>query len=261
MSKTCSARPYAIVATALALFLTAVTLSATPIHSETQPANRNTIHLPTLLNNYASRPTFLQIDGEGEAVTDNYLLPPCHKAVFYWRVMPSTYGSASLILRLYQVGSSQAQTLVNQFESDVPATGLTGAALYHLSEGQYYFSADNTSESWFLWVECQDNLPPIAEGMVITARGNTVTDNYQLATCNKSVFRWQVTPNSYGTAALIIHLHKAGDDRFTYLVNALEFDQTDPIGGEALEPVQTGMYYLVTENSTGAWSVEWECRD
>jgi len=247
--------------TALSLLLSAVVFPISPLYSDTQPAQDNIVHLPAILNNYASRPTLLEIDGIGEAVSSNYSLPTCHKAVFYWHVMPSTYGSASLILKLYQVGSSQAETLVNEFESDVPETGLYGAALHHLTEGQYYFSTENTDEPWTLRIECQDHLPAVAEGMRVTARGNTVTDNYQLSTCNKSVFRWQVAPNSYGTTALIVHLHRVNEDRFAYLVNALEFDQSAPLSGEALEPVQAGTYYLVTENATGEWSVEWECRD
>jgi hypothetical protein len=202
----------------------------------------------------------LELEGEGETVTDNFDLPACGKAVFYWTAAASDYGTASLILHLRKVGADHDVSLVNEAEFDVP-DGIGGAALQPLAGGECYFTSENTDAPWSVRVECQDGQAPAAEGIDVTGEGNAVTANYSLPACDKSVFVWGVEPNDGGTAAIIVHLCKVGEERCVSIANEMEVDLSELLTGETLQGLSGGLYFLTTENLTGPWSVRWECRD
>jgi len=206
-----------------------------------------------------SEPVLLaQLEGMGGTVTDNYEWPACQKAVFYWRAYPDSIGFASLIVHLYKVGVEQRASLVNDFAMDVSTEGLSGAVLQPLSGGEYYFSTENTDQPWTIRLECQDGMAPVGTGIDLQGAGSVVTDNYELPACQKSVFVWSTEPDDSGFASLILKL--CGDD-CTSIVNDFQTDLAAPMEGEALQALAGGTYYLVAENTSGAWSVRWECRD
>ena len=89
----------------------------------------------------------------------------------------------------------------------------------------------------------------------------TVTDSFDAPSCQKAAFFWSVSPSDYGSAALIVHLHKEGADSSRTLVNALEMDVNSPLTGEAVQPLLGGSYYVSTENITGDWMVRGVCLD
>jgi hypothetical protein len=205
-----------------------------------------------------------ELDGVGNQVTDNYEFPPCGKAVFYWEVEPGSYGAASIIIHLHNVEADDGVSIVNEFSSDIIGV-LSGSALQPLIGGEYFFSTENTDEPWRIRVECQDGDKPVAEGMDVTGIGDTVTENFTLSTCRKSIFHWSVEPGSYGSAALIVHL--CSPDGIIKrgcppsIVNEFETDLTAPLEGEALERVDDGDYFLVISNTNAEWHVWWECQD
>jgi hypothetical protein len=206
--------------------------------------------------------TLLELDGIGEAVTDNYELPRCLKAIFYWTVSPNSYGSASLILKLHNIETGRDMTLVNEFEMDLPED-LDGASLQPLAGGEYFFSSDNTDEAWTVRLECQDGVAPATVGeLEWQGEGNRVSPNYELPACRKSVFIWSVEPDDRGTAALIAHLCEAGKERCPSIVNKFEMDLSGPLEGETLESLSGGIYYLATSNvGSRQWNIKWECQD
>jgi len=208
---------------------------------------------------YSEPVVLAEVEGIGGTVTDNFEWPECQKPVFYWTVSSTTYGSASLIVYLHKRGAEQEASLVNEFAMNVPAEGLSGSALQPLSGGEYYFSTENTDQPWRIRVECQDGAAPVGAGIDLQAAGNIVTDNYELPSCQKSVFAWSAEPDDSGMASLILKL--CGDD-CTTIVNEFQMDLTAPMEGEALQALGGGIYYLVSENTSGRpWSVRWECRD
>jgi hypothetical protein len=186
-------------------------------------------------------------------------LPPCNKAVFYWNASPAD-GLASLIADLHDVTTGDEHTIVNEFGTNL-AGDLTGAALYPLSGGEYFFSTENTDQAWSLRVECQDGQAPAGIGIDIQGQGVTVTPNYELPACNKSVFVWSAQPGDSGTASLIADLVKVGEARTHNLVNDFDTDLTAPLEGEALQATTPGLYFLVIENTDQPWHIRWECRD
>ncbi len=200
-----------------------------------------------------------EISGTGKTVTDNLKLPACGKAVFFWKVGPSSYGSASLILHMFNKDTQREMSLVNDMTMESGPDGMSGSALQPLTGGEYYFTSDNTNEAWSIRIECQDGVAPVAQGMDVQGIGNLVTANYELPACQKSVFHWQVEPGAGGTAALILGL--CGADCQS-IANEMKMDLTGPLEGQSLKAVHAGIYYLVTENSSGRpWHVTWECKD
>jgi hypothetical protein len=101
----------------------------------------------------------------------------------------------------------------------------------------------------------------MGEGIELQGKGQTVTENFSVPKCAKSVFMWSVEPNPSGVAAVILLLHNVQAGRESSLVNALDMDITSALEGEALESVSAGVHFLVVDNATGTWSVKWECRD
>jgi hypothetical protein len=200
-----------------------------------------------------------EIEGTGSAVTDNYQLPACNKAVFKWNVASTSSGTGSLILKIFSPESADGDTIVNEFAMDLGTSGLSGSALYPLQGGEYYFSSENTDQTWTLQIECQDGTAPVAEGIDIEATGNIVTANYTLPACRKSIFEWSAAPSSSGTGALIL---KLCGNRCVTIVNEFKMDLSQDMTGQSLEAVDGGIYYLVSEN-TGerSWTVNWTCGD
>ena len=211
---------------------------------------------------YTDPVVLAEVEGVGESVTDNFQWPSCQKAVFYWTAFPNNFGSASLIISLHNEEKLDDVSLVNEFAMDVSSEGISGSALQPLQEGEYYFSTENTDAPWSLRVVCQDGVAPVASGLDLQGRGNVVTDNYELSACRKSVFAWSAEPDDRGTASLIVHLCKAGEDRCTTLINEFGMDSAQTLVGEALQIVSGGVYFVVTSNTSGRpWNVRWECRD
>jgi hypothetical protein len=210
---------------------------------------------------YVEPTVLLELEGTGATVTDNFELPSCQKAIFYWTAAASQSNTASLIVDLHTVGEEREGPLVNEFEMDVPAEGIGGATLQPLAGGEYYFTTENTDLPWTLRAECQDGQAPAGSEIDLQGAGNTVTANYELPACQKSVFIWSVGPGSGGAASLIVHLCKVGADRCVSLVNEFKMDLTGPLEGEVLQDLTGGLYYLTTENLSGPWNIRWECRD
>jgi len=208
-----------------------------------------------------ARVPMVTVEETGETVTDNHELPECFKAVFDWHVDPGAYGSASLILKLHNVAKEEPVTLVNEFGEN--PEGLDGRALQPLIGGQYFFSSENTDEPWRVAVICEDNAAPVASGELdVEGRGNTVSDNYELPACSKSVFSYSVEPDDLGSASIIIYLCNADQRVCATIANEFEMDLTDPMEGKAIESLRGGHYFFATENASGNdWRISWECQD
>lgn len=247
---------------------TSVPPTATPLPTAT-PVPPTKTPLPTATPvptpAYHDPVVLAEIAGTGNQVTDNYALPPCSKAVFYWTVLPSDYGSAALIVRLYNADTGNDTAIINEFDSDVAAAvGLTGAVLQALKGGNYYFATENASGDWNLRIECQDGVAPQASGTLLVAgRGISVTANFELPKCQKSIFAWSASPSKYGSAAIIVYLVKVGAEvKAANLVNEFAADRTEPLTGEAVQALSGGLYYLTITNTGGRdWQVTWQCRD
>ncbi len=201
----------------------------------------------------------LESSGTGETVTDNYLLPNCWKAVYYWSVSPKSNGSASLILNIHQPIVTDSVTLIDIAAIDVPTEGLSGSVLWGLKSGKYYFSIGNTDEAWTIRVECQDNVAPVGTGMNIQANGWFVSDNYVLSTCQMGIFSWSVKPRADGNASLILYLCDL--KQCTTMVNEVKTDMIAPLTGQVTAMLQSGTYFIGAENTLQSWSVSWECKD
>lgn len=203
----------------------------------------------------------LEIDGQAETVTDNYALPECGKTVFYWTVETSDFGSASLIARMHDVAVGREELLLNAVDLEADSDTVSWPALMSVDAGDYYFTTQNTDEPWSLRVECQDGMAPVAEGMEVSGEGLTVTDNYQLPACSKSVFAWSIEPDATGSASAIIELYKAGADQPVVVANEFEMDATEPVTGQSMHSVGAGPHYLFVYNTSNPWTVRWECQD
>jgi hypothetical protein len=236
---------------------TASTITPVPTATSIPTATEVPTLAPT--PSYSEPVVLAEITGTGVTVTDDYQLPKCWRSLLYWHVAPNSYGTASLILTGYNHGTGGSNTLVNEVATDVGADGLSGVAFNGLLGGRYYFQTENTDEAWSLRLECQDGIAPAGEGMNIQANGATVTDNYTLHACSKSIFNWSVEPNSSGTASLIVSL--CSQSECHNIINEVKTDMTSPMTGQALQALKGGDYFLVSENTQQAWSVSWECED
>lgn len=210
---------------------------------------------------YSDPVEVVTVEEAGETVTDNYEFPECFKAVFDWHVDVGSYGSASLILKLHSVATQEDSTLVNEF-GEAPE-GLNGKALQPIAGGEYFFSSENTDEAWGVTLICEDNVAPVASGELdVEGHGNTVSDNYELPECSKSVFNYSVGPNEGGSASIILYLCNAETERCESIANKFEMDLTEPLEGKTVEALRGGSYFLVTENASGNdWQISWECQD
>lgn len=210
---------------------------------------------------YSEPVEVVTVEGVGETVTDNYEFPECFKAVFDWHVDQGSYGSASLILKLHNVATRDEMTLVNEF-GEAPE-GLDGKALQPLLGGEYFFSSQNTDEAWRVTLLCENNVAPVAgEELAFEGQGNTVSGNYELPECSKSVFSYSVEPNNTGAASLILYLCSADRRDCTSIANKFEMDLIEPLEGKVVEALRGGIYFLATENASGNdWQITWECQD
>jgi hypothetical protein len=201
----------------------------------------------------------LEISGAGESVTDNYQLPKCSKAVYYWSASPNSDGSASLTLNSHQPTSTESATLINVDATNIDAEVLSGSVLRGLIGGEYYFSIENTYEAWTVRLECQDNVAPVGTGMNIQATGWFVSDNYVLSTCQNGIFSWSVEPNANGTASLDLYLCDL--KQCVTMVNEVKMGMTAPLTGQVTAMLQSNTFFIVAENTLQPWSVSWECKD
>jgi hypothetical protein len=202
----------------------------------------------------------MALEGIGNQVSDNYDLPMCFKSVFTWWAGPGDTGMASLIAHLHKIGTDGYKGLANEATMDT-VEGVSGETLVPLAGGMYFVTTENTSGPWTVnWV-CRDSEAPVGTELDVSGEGDMVTENYELPACEKSVFVWSTSPDESGTASLIVHLHRVKDAQYAGLVNELEFDLTESLMGEALQALTGGVYYLTVENTSGPWTVRWECRD
>jgi hypothetical protein len=210
---------------------------------------------------YSDPVEVVTVEKTGETVTDNYEFPECFKAIFDWHVDAGSYGSASLILNLHSVATEEERTLVNEFGQT--AEGLDGRSLQPVGSGDYFFSSENTDEPWQVTFVCEDNVAPVASGELdIEGSGNTVSANYELPECTKSVFSYSVQPNDMGSASLILYLCSVARENCMSIANKFEMDLADPLEGRTVESLRGGLYFLATENATGNdWHITWECQD
>jgi hypothetical protein len=209
---------------------------------------------------YGDPEVITTVEGTGETVTDNYQFPECFKAIFDWHVDSGGSGFSSLILTVHSITTEEEVTLVNEF-GDTPE-GLAGKTLQPIAAGEYFFSSENTSEPWSVTVLCEDNIAPVASGHLdIEGQGNTVTDNYELPKCTKSVFNYAVQPVE-GSASLILYLCSVAREECDSIANKFEMDLTEPLEGKTVESLEGGLYFLATENASGNdWHITWECQD
>jgi hypothetical protein len=201
----------------------------------------------------------LEINGTGNTTSDNYQLPRCWKAVFYWSVSPNTNGTASLTLNLHQIPATNLVTLVNIDTTDLYAKEFTGSVLQGLIAGEYSFSIENTEEAWTIRVECQDNVAPIKIGLNIQATGWFVSDNYILPTCQNGIFSWSVEPNANDIASLVLYF--CDMKRCVTMVDEENKNTTDKLSGQVTAMLQSGTYFIGAKNTLQSWSVIWECKD
>lgn len=89
---------------------------------------------------------FLDIEGYGEQVTENFAFPRCNKAVFSWTA--DRYGF--LIVHLYNVDADGGIYLIN-------GSGGSGEVLQSLKGGTYYLATENADrENWTIRGDCLD---------------------------------------------------------------------------------------------------------
>lgn len=236
--------------------------TSTPKSTNTPRPTNTPIPTNTPETVYTGPLVIAEIEGVGSKVTDNLELPKCRKAVFYWTSFPGDSGTATFELNLHNVSAGLDTSLVYEFAADVSGNGISGAVLQGLLGGEYYLTTESTQEPWNLRVECQDGAAPVASGLDLQGTGDTVTENYELPACNKSVFVWSTEPGSYGIAALDADICTVGDDECRSIVGEADTSLTAPLEGEALESLSGGVYFLAISNTSGRpWSIRWECRD
>lgn len=212
---------------------------------------------PTPAPAYQQSVILLEYSAVGEAVSDNFTLPACQKAVFNYSVQSSDIGYASISLKLNKVGKEGDISLVNDME-ETPQ--MTGQVLQVLTGGDYYFSSENTDEPWRITLECHDNAAPVADGIDLQGEAPTVSQNYRLSDCQKSVFIWESQPGSTGYASLSAALFRANDGDLRY--DSLVSDMTEGVlSGETLQSVEDGDYFIGVKNTNEPWRIRWECRD
>ncbi len=242
-----------------------VVRTATPQTQALEPvAVPGVTTVPALTMPAVTEPTVLaEFAGEGNTVTDNFKTPVCRKAVVHWTAASSGgdfLPTASLIVHLFEAGGEE-EYLINQLVLDPPPEGINGVVAHPLLEGEHYFSTENTDGSWTLRVECWDEVAPVGSEMNLAGRTATVTDNYELPACKKSVFVWSVEPDDSGSAVLSVNLFKTDKERPNRLINEHRSDSATILEGRALNRLSDGLYWLAVEHASGPWTIRWECQD
>ena len=83
--------------------------------------------------------------------------------------------------------------------------------------------------------------------------GSLVSDNFEWQRCRKAVFVWE----ALGHDNFIVILHRPDPDQVELLVNEIS-----PLGGESLQPLAGGIYYLhIEKGPQEGWWIKGECRD
>jgi hypothetical protein len=238
--------------------------TATKMPTATLQPTTTLLPSPTPLATYSGPLVIAEFSGTGAIVTEDFLLPKCYKAVFYWTVEKDEYWT-SLTIQQHNKDTGSDKEILSPYVStnDVTAEVLSGSGLSPLLGGNYYFSSE-ASGDWTMRIECHDADAPIAEGMNVQGVSGMVTDNYVLTACEKSIFNWSAAPLADGTASLNLYLCSMSE--CNDLVSDGGSDLTAPITGQALQKVNSGEYFLYSElgsfgNPNHSWSVTWECKD
>ena len=90
--------------------------------------------------------TFLDLNGDGDTITDNYEWGACEKAVFVWE----STGSGNIVAYLHKPGAERGALIVNGVSPD------SGETLQPLSGGTYYVEVSARSSAWAITGECRD---------------------------------------------------------------------------------------------------------
>jgi len=209
----------------------------------------------------STRPeVFIELEGEGEKVTDKYEFAPCEKAVFYWTAKPDASRAAALHVDLYPMEGDRevslaAVTEVNAYEI------IEGSLLHPLAGGEYYFKIWDTDEAWTVRGECQDGQAPAGARLFLAGTAPMVTKNYSLPQCEQSAFIWTIDPDDEGVVSLVADLHMVGEEPSENLVNNAEARVEEMVKGEALHALDAGVYFITVEQVRGAWTLRWKCQD
>jgi hypothetical protein len=97
----------------------------------------------------------IDLSGEGQIVSGNFILEECQKSVFVWSVEPSSSGFAQLGVGFVDAQAHQGGYLVNEMEMDVTGA-LSGETLEPVSGGVYFVYVESASGPWTLRWECRD---------------------------------------------------------------------------------------------------------
>ena len=90
---------------------------------------------------------FLELEGTGPTITDNYDWSSCNKAVFYSSV---TGGGSNFIVHLHQLGDDRGRLIANVIS---PAED---EALAEVTGGSYFLEVEGRNEAiWTIRGECQ----------------------------------------------------------------------------------------------------------
>lgn len=89
---------------------------------------------------------FLELEGVGNVITDNYDWGLCDKAVFSW----TAAGRDNFIVHLYKIGADRMVGLVNEIGPG------EGQALQPLAGGTYYLEIVGPAEGWTINGDCLD---------------------------------------------------------------------------------------------------------
>ena len=89
---------------------------------------------------------FVNLEGTGDSVSDNFEVQECQKAVFSWTAV----GQSNFIVYLWKVGIDDNRLLVNEI---APSSGET---LQPLTGGTYWLTIDSPTESWSITAECRE---------------------------------------------------------------------------------------------------------
>jgi hypothetical protein len=212
------------------------------------------------LSTYTGPVVLAEISGTGSVVTDDYQLPRCWKAVFYWNALPDSSGYVPINIDLYNKASpDDSISLVDVYGMDIPAEGMSGAMWQGLKGGTYYFATSDTNDPWTVKIVCLDNVAPTGTAMDIKGKGQFVSDSYELPACNKSVFSWSVEPDRSGYAFLSLYL--CDQTECNSLVSEYQSDMTGPLTGQVVQRVDKGTYFIFSDGTQQSWSVTWECKD
>jgi Ni,Fe-hydrogenase III component G len=191
---------------------------------------------------------YIEISGVGPAVTENFELDRCYKAVFQSTVS----GRGFSTVELHSID-----------EGDYRSIAIGGDDVSQIElEGGTYFVAVETDDGteWTVRGECQSTDEQLAEVapaadpaseiiLELEGTGPTVSDNIALNSCYKGVFITEVSGSGFSTVEL--HSIDEGDYR------------SIAIGGDDVSQIELegGTFFLAVDAEEGAeWTVRGECQ-